>query len=244
MALAATVVAAAAGCGGDGGGGVAAAQEGAEPGERPAITATGVGRATGVPDTLVVTLNVRTDGDSAAETMDEASLRTRQLLDAARGQGVADEDLQTTHVSLFPRFDDDGNRIVGYSADQTFTVRYRDLDTAGAKLDELLGVGGDHVRVHGVSLLLDDDTEVLEEARADAVERARAQAEQLAEAAGVDLGGVRSIREVTGQQPFPFAGESFGAGRSAAALDAAVDVPLAPGSQELTVQVEVVYEIR
>jgi uncharacterized protein YggE len=248
VAALAAVAVLAAGCGDDGGGGGSGGAAAAQPAQeevpaRPTLEAMGLGRASAPPDTMVVTLNIRTDGESAAATMDEASLRAQQLLDTARAQGVAAEDLQTTNVSVFPRFDEDGRRIVGYSADNTFTVRYRDLSTAGRLLDELFGTGGDFVRLYDVSLLLDDRTSVLAEARSDAVERARAQAEQLAESAGVELGEVLRVSEV----PFgiPLGGgdmSAFAAGR-AAAQDAAVPVPIAPGSQEVAVQVTVEYAI-
>jgi uncharacterized protein YggE len=211
--------------------------------DRPVITATGVGEASGPPDALVVSLNVHTEGPSAAETLDTASLITTQLQATARAQGVADEDLQTTNVSVFPRFDAQGRRVVGYSADNGFRIRYVDLATAGAKLDELVGQGGDSLQVQGVALEIDDPTSLLAEARADAVERASTQAEQLAAAAGVELGAVRTIVEVplgSGsdgdlQRGFP-AATAFDEGLQVA-------VPIAAGGQQVTVQVRVVYDL-
>ena len=58
--------------------------------------------------------------------------------------------------------------------------------------------------------------------------------DQLADAAGVRLGQVRSITEVSANPPGP-----LGADRAAAAPQ----VPIEPGTQELTVMVEVVYAI-
>jgi uncharacterized protein YggE len=210
--------------------------------DRPAITASGVGRASGPPDSMVVSFNVHTDAASAAETMDQTSLRTEQLLTTAREQGVADEDLRTTSVNVYPRFDNAGRRVVGYSSDNSFTITYRDLATAGGLLDQLVGVGGDFLQVQGLFLQLDDPTAVLEEARADAVARAQAQAQQLADAAGVELGPVRRIVEVpVGSSGFQDDGVLAGAG--APARDVAVSVPIAGGGQEVTVQVQLVYDV-
>lgn len=210
--------------------------------DRPVITATGLGRASAPPDALVVSLNVHTEGASAAETLDTASLITTQLQATARAQGVADEDLQTTNVSVFPRFDAQGRRIVGYSADNAFRIRYLDLATAGARLDELVGQGGDQLQVQGVALEIDDPTALLAEARADAVERASTQAEQLAAAAGVELGAVRTIVEVPPGSTFQGVGERTAAG-SAFGDSLQVAVPIAAGGQEVTVQVQVVYDL-
>jgi uncharacterized protein YggE len=210
--------------------------------DRPVITATGVGQASGPPDALVVSLNVHTEGPSAAETLDTASLITTQIQATARAQGVAEEDLRTTNVSVFPRFDAQGRRVVGYSADNAFTIRYVDLATAGARLDEIVGQGGDAVQVQGVSLEIDDPTSLLADARTDAVERASTQAEQLAAAAGVELGAVRTIVEVPAGSGLLGLDARATAG-SAFDQSAQVAVPIAAGGQEVTVQVQVVYDL-
>jgi len=57
--------------------------------DRPVVTAVGVGRASGPPDVLVVSLNVHTEGASAAEAMDTTSLVVTQLQATVREQGVA-----------------------------------------------------------------------------------------------------------------------------------------------------------
>jgi uncharacterized protein YggE len=215
-----------------------------EPLDRPTIAATGIGRASGPPDTLAVSLTVHTDAPSAAETLDTTSLRTQQLLDTARGQGVAEEDLRTTNVYVYPRYNDTGTRIVGYSADNSFTIRYRDLEAAGGLLDALVGVGGDFVRVDGVDLELDDPTALQDDARDDAVDRAMAQAAQLADAAGVELGDVRRVLEVPVGTTIEDL-QALGAVGGAASFqrDAAVAVPIAEGGREVTVQVVVLYDI-
>ena len=208
--------------------------------DRPSLTAAGTGRATGAPDTMVVSLAIHTEAASAAATLDENNLRTQQVLDTARSQGVGDADLQTTSVNVYPRFNQFGTRVIGYTADNAFAVRYRDLDTAGGLLDGLVGVGGDHLRVLGLRLEIDDPTSILADARADAVARASDQAEQLARSAGIELGDIRTITEVRPASSRELLDEqAFGR----VALDVGTSVPIEGGSQELTVQVEVVYDI-
>jgi uncharacterized protein YggE len=239
----AAVVLGGCGGGGDGDGANAPVQIVSDEGigiDRPALTAAGTGRASAAPDTLVVALAIHTEGATAAETLDVNNLRTQQLLDTARSQGVADADLQTMSVNLYPRFNQFGTRVIGFTADNSFTVRYRDLETAGGLLDGLVGVGADAVRVLGLTLEIDDPTDLLAEARADAVERAAAQAEQLAQSAGVELGDIRTITEVRPASSREF-DEALEFGRFAG--DVATSVPIEGGSQEMTVQVEVVYDI-
>ena len=61
----------------------------------------------------------------------------------------------------------------------------------------------------------------------------------MAEAAGAELGSVRTITDVVGSSgPYPYAMES------ASRAMADTSMPIAAGSQDLTVQVKVVFELR
>jgi uncharacterized protein YggE len=207
----------------------------------PSITAQGVGRVTGVPDVLTVSLAIHTEGDTANGTLQENSLRTQQMLDATKAAGIDPKDVQTLNVSVGPRYDFTNQsqpRIIGYSADNSFSVKLRDLTTAGKTIDDLSGTAGDFLQVQGVGYSIDDSTELLASARADAVKRAATQAQQLADAAGVKLGGVQSITEV------PQVGEvPLSASAASTADRSTLDVALAPGSQQVSLTVTIVYDI-
>lgn len=210
----------------------AAAAAGAGPAPVPSVTTRGVGTVAGVPDTLTVVLGVATRGASAAEALDDADARAAALIETLRARGVADEDLRTSGLSILPTYGDEG-RITGYEVDNQVTATVRDTTAAGALIDAAADAAGDAVRVHRIAFSLTDDGEARARARADAVRLARTQAEQLAEAGETALGPILSITEVTAEAPIPFA------------ADAAVaqSVPIAPGTQEITVTVEVVHAI-
>ena len=87
-----------------------------------------------------------------------------------------------------------------------------------------------------MSFSIDDDSALRAQARADAVNRAQAQAKQMADAAGIQLGAIRSITETPASMPTVY--PAMAAGDTAAA-----PVPIEPGSQELNVVVQVVYAI-
>jgi uncharacterized protein YggE len=238
------MAAVAAGCGGGGGSPAKAATSSASGAAdaTPSIAAQGVGRATGVPDVITVGFSLHTQGDSAQQTLSDNSTQTQGVLDALKAQGVEDKEMQTTNVSVGPRYDNrTPPRIVGYNADNSFMVKLRDLSKAGAQIDALVGVGGDALQVQGIGYSINDSTALLSQARADAVKRATEQAQQMADAAGIKLGRVRTISEVPLQPGYPF--DRFQLSGRGAGGDAAVSVPLAPGSQELTLTVTVVYDI-
>jgi hypothetical protein len=207
--------------------------------DTPKNTAIGNGSATATPDLLTVNLGIHTEGASASATLDENNLRTQQLLDLAHGQGVDPKDIQTSYVNVGPTYDNSGH-VTGYAADDTFTVKLHDLDTAGATIDAFAQTAGDFIRIQGVSFSVSDQTDVMNQARADAVAKAKAQATLMAKAAGASLGRLLTVSEVPNTvSPYPY--ES----RLAAADSAAgsVPVPLAAGTLDFQVQVSVVYEL-
>ncbi len=198
----------------------------------PSITAKGVGRVTGVPDIVVVTLGVESE---SAQALSANNDRTNAVITLLKEAGVADEDVKTSQFSINPRYDDEGRAITGYVVTNLLTARLGEGKDPGALIDAAAGAAGNDVRVQSVQFEIDDEGSLYAEARADAVRQAKTQAEQLAEAADVELGEVRSIVESSTQTPpgFPMARTD----------SLAQGVPLQPGSQELTLEVQVVYDI-
>jgi uncharacterized protein len=200
----------------------------------PSITTRGVGTVAGTPDTLTVVLGVQTRASSAADALADNNTRATGLLDVLRGRGVADRDLRTSGLSISPTFDRDG-RITGYEVANEVTATLRDVAGAGALIDAAAQAAGDAVRVQQIAFGIDDDARPRAEARADAVRQAVTQARQLADAAEVGLGPILSITEVTeGRPPVPAA--RMDAGAQAA-------VPIEPGTQDVSVSVEVVHAV-
>jgi uncharacterized protein YggE len=201
------------------------------------VTATGIGTAEGVPDNLTADVTITTGSPSADEALTQNNNKAGLLLSQLKKDGVADKDVSTTSVDLGPTFDKKGN-ITGYVVNNSIRIKFRDLDTAGAKLDTLVRIGGNNARIGGVRLGFNNDDKLETKARVDAVKRAKAQVKQMVEAGGGTLGKVRTISEVAVPVGYPSA-QAF------ALSDSAIrsSVPVAAGSQELTVRVKVVFEI-
>ena len=164
----------------------------------------------------------------------------RKVIGVLLDGGVDKKDVQTTNLSVGPIYGDNANDIQGYQVSNVVVAQLRDLDKAGSLLDKSVQVGGDDVVLRGVSFDIDDTSDLIAAARADAVKRARNQAEQLAAAAGVQLGDVLTISE-SSRDYGPVANLP-----SAAAADETVarSMVIESGSEELTVQVSVVFSIR
>ena len=203
----------------------------------PGITARGVGTITGTPDVVTVVLGVQTQGPSAQGALDANTRQATALINMLKSKGVADADLQTSELSVNPSYNPSNGKISGYEVTNQVTATLHDIAGAGGIIDAAGDAAGDAVRVQQLSFSIDDDSALRAKARADAVKQAQTQARQLAEAAGVRLGNIRSITESpSAPPPSPLYKQSMDAAGAA-------PVPIQPGSQKLSVSVEVVYDI-
>jgi uncharacterized protein YggE len=219
------------------GAGPALAQtDGPASGTRHTITVHSTGIVEGTPDVLELTLGVDTRGRSAGDALAENSKLTAGVLKVLKDAGVADKDVQTSNLSISPVYDDNGELIVAYAVSNHVTARLHDLDKAGRVVDAATKAAGDQIVVQGLSFSIDDNSDLVAQARTDAVKRAKAQAQQLADAAGVELGPLVSIIEESSPTPPVVVAE-----RAAAPGSADAAPPIQAGSQTLTVDVTVVY---
>ena len=202
--------------------------------EPPGITARATGTVVATPDTATVVLGVQTRDGSATAALTANSERAAAVIEVLRSAGVAPADLTTSQLNIYPTYNQDGTRITGYEVTNLVTATLRDITAAGAVIDRAAAAAGDAVRVQHIGFSIADESGARAQARADAVRRALAQAGQLAEAAGVELGAIRSIVEVPAEQPSPYRTDA----QAAQALP-----PVEPGSQEIAVVVEVVHGI-
>jgi uncharacterized protein len=202
--------------------------------EPPGITARATGTVVAAPDTATVVLGVQTRDRTATGALTANNERAGAVIGVLEGAGVAPADIRTSQLSVYPTTAPETGRITGYEVGNQVTATLRDIAAAGAVIDQAAAAAGDAIRVQQIEFSVADESAARAQARADAVRRALVQAEQLADAAGVGLGPVRSIVEVSAESPSPYRAEAD-AQRAA--------VPIAPGTQELQVTVEVVHGI-
>lgn len=202
------------------------------------ISVSGEGRVEVVPDLATVSLGVTTDADTASAAMAANSDAVAQVLERLKAAGIEPRDVQTSGLSLGPRYDygrGDGTppKLVGYTVSNMVTVRVRALDKLGGVLDGVVADGAN--TLNGLGFGLAEDGEARDEARRRAVADARRRAELYAEAAGVKLGRLVSINEAGGNYaPMPMAEAAFA--KSA-------DVPIAAGEVGISANVSLLYEI-
>lgn len=202
----------------------------------PGITVTGVGNVTGRPNVLTLELSVTETGADASAALSDASATMDKVRASLKSNGVADADLATSGLTLQPNYRYDGTRqtLNGYSAVESLTAKLRDLGRAGGAITAASAAGGNAASINGVSFQLEDDTALLSSARAAAFADAKAKASQYAAAAGRALGPVTRIDEsVNTTNPTP--------GERASAASSGTQVPVDPGTSQVSVTVDVVF---
>jgi uncharacterized protein YggE len=212
--------------------------------EQTGITVAGTGKVSVVPDIGMLQLAVQSTQPTVGAARDRAAAAMEAVRASLRSNGIDDKDVATSGFSIQPQYDFRPNSggtptISGYIVSNLVTVKVRQLNTLSRLLDQAVAAGGNDVRVNDVSFTVDEPEKHREQARKLAVEDARRHAEQLADAAGVSLGGARSVIESSGDQPIPVER----AARSSAQDGSGVDTPVSPGETDITVTVSVVYEI-
>lgn len=222
------------------------------------LSAEGQSRRT--PDLALFNAGVVTQGRTAAEAFAANSRRMDEVIAALRRAGIAERDIQTSAISLQPRYSDperdamiaarttgqpyvptprpEGPQIIGYEARNNVQVRVRRLGEMGRIIDALVEAGAN--QVDGPSFTMDEPGEALDEARTAAVETGRQRAELYARAAGMRVARILSISEGGGYHPVPIlvtgAADMRGAGPPP-------PTPVAPGELTLGITLSMQFEL-
>lgn len=206
------------------------------------LSVSGTGRATLTPDIAYVTIGVHTEGKDASQAVAQNNSDTQAVIDTLEAAGVDEKDIKTTNFSIYPQqqYDDQGKPTgdITYIVNNSVYVTVRDLDAIGDILNAAVKSGAN--AISGIQFDVEDKTEALAEAQEAAVANAEAQAENLAQAAGLELGEIQSINTFGGAIPFP---KYDGIGGGAAVMEAAA-VPVSPGQMIISVEVSMVYAIQ
>jgi uncharacterized protein YggE len=179
------------------------------PADQPTVMVVGEGLASAVPDTALLQLGVETRGATPGEALEACSRALEEVIAALRAAGVEPSRLATGQLNVHPDWEkvEGQRRPAGYRAAAGLTTRLDAPARAGQVATAAVAAGGEAARVHGLALVVGDRVGVLAAARAAAWRDARGRAEQYAALAGVGLGRVVRIEELTdGRHALAFAG--------------------------------------
>lgn len=212
------------------------------------LTVNAQGSSTRTPDMAVYSAGVTTQGATASEALSANSTQMNRVMAALKQAGVADKDIQTSNLNLNPIYaqprrlpdgshEDGQQRIIGYQATNTVSVRQRKLGDMGKVIDALVRAGAN--QVNGPNFMLAEPDAAQDEARVEAMKNARARADLYARSAGLRVTRIVSISESGGYAPMPV----MYMRKEAMDVAAAPPAPVAPGELEMNVNVTVQFEL-
>jgi len=203
----------------------------------------GQGKVSATPDIAVLTLGVEVQQKTVAEAQKQAASDMADRMNVIKGKGVADKDIQTQNynISRVTKWDSDRNEqiLLGYKVTNTIVIKIRKLDDTGTIIDAVAGAAGDNIRINGIGFSIDDPSEYYKQAREKAIDDAMEKAKQIASSSGIKLGKVLYINESTPYVPSPVISFS----KMEAADTAVPTTPISSGELDITVNIQMVYDI-
>ena len=204
------------------------------------ISVSAEGKVTAIPDIASVSFSVISEGKSPEDITTANTQKMNAAIDFVKKEGIEDKDIKTTGYTLSPKYEYDKNKrtsyISGYRLEQTVQLKIRDFTKIGKILGALPGFGVNEVGALNFSI--DDEENYLNAARKEAFEKAFAKAKTMAEQNGLKIKRVVTFSE-SRNYPYPIYKTAMLESASGASAP-----QIEPGSQEVTVNVAVTYEIQ
>ena len=122
------------------------------------------GEATRVPDLAIINAGVVSRAATATAALQDNATRMDRVIAALKRAGIADRDIQTSSINLNAEYrypENQSPQLVGYTATNSVTVRFRDLKNSGKILDTLVAQGAN--QISGPSLVVDKPEAALDE---------------------------------------------------------------------------------
>ncbi len=207
------------------------------------VTVVGEGTVSIQPDIATASIGVEVVRPTVREASVAAEAIMEEVQAALLSQNLDESDIQTRHFSIFAERFGPGGLLdeddVRYRVSNTVFITIQDLESIGDVLDAAIDAGANNI--YGVDFSLADPASVESEARAKAVADAYDKAEELADIIDVEVGDVMGISEIIGQGG-GFFGGNFS--RMAAAEMGGGSGPISPGELNLTMQLQITYELQ
>lgn len=209
-----------------------------------AVTVSGKSEIKVTPDMAEITFGVETPGKDAAEAEKQNTREVDRVLSQLRELKVEDESIRTSDFSLYPRYDDFGNDVTGYTARTMLTVSNLSVDQVGLVISSCTEAGIN--QMNDIRYYSSSYDETYDAALREAVSEAEKKGRTLAEASGKELGAVVTIEEGYQDLSLRYSYDN-GAAKYAAteeAMDLAGSMRVMPGELTVSAEVTITYELQ
>ena len=202
----------------------------------PGVFASGDAKVSAKPDTAFLMVGVESLKSTAATAQIDLATKAARLIAKAKALGIADKDISTSGYSVNPNYVGSNSTIDGYRASEQIQLKWHTVDTAGTAVDALVQSGG--ATNVNVGFGLANPKLAQAQARALAIADAKTKAQAMADAAGVRLGQVMRVSDISSYGSTPMYGAAFDVRAGAAA-----PTQLPVGELDVQVTVEVDFSI-
>lgn len=202
------------------------------------ITVTGSASVSLKADYARISVGVSTKDKTVEAAAKQNNAAIFAVIEALKEAGVAEEDIATSNYSVYAEYDYasmGGQTLSGYNVTNQLTVIIRDMEHIGATLDKATAAGANNI--YNIEFLSTKADEAQDEAIVYAVQDAMRRAQLLAGAAGLNLGGIKSISDSTAS--YGIVTRTY-----ASKLDAAAGNSILPDDTSVSASVTLVFELK
>ncbi len=166
----------------------------------PLVNVTGEGKIKAVPDGVDIKVRVESQGNEARAVKTENDQTIDAVIKFLRSQGIDSKNFQTEYINLNKNYDYN-KKIYKYTANQTLTIKLKDLTKYEGTMSGLLSSGIN--RIDGVQFTASAMEELKAQARVNAILNAKEKAKAYAGALGQSIGKAVQISESGSSNPQP-----------------------------------------
>ncbi len=155
-----------------------------------------------VPDTASVSFTMTRSSTSLEQATESVNERIATMLDDLDEEGIDERDIKTTGYNVYPEYDytDRGRNFIGYRVSQSLEITIRELDQANTILSKIASYQVDNVS--GLNFYVEEDEEIYDQLRKEAIDDAKEKARELARDLGVSLDEIVGFNE-SGNNNYP-----------------------------------------
>ncbi len=155
------------------------------------ISVNGEGKVYAKPDMVRISVSASELAKTTKEAQALVDTKIATVLQILKENGIADKDIQTDELSLYPEYDWSTSLryLKGQRATQRLAVKIREIDQNTEKvttiIDQISGIN--NIELSGITFDIEDKTPLFSQARELAFKKAKQKAEELAQLGGVEL---------------------------------------------------------
>ncbi len=206
--------------------------------EGATLTVTGSAAVSLKADYARISVGVSTKAKTVSEAAQENNEAIYAVIEALQEAGVLEEDIATSNYSVHVEYDYSSiglQKLTGYNVTNQLTVIIRDMEHIGATLDKATSAGANSI--YNIEFLSTKADAAQDEAATYAMQDALRKAKLLADAAGLQLGGILAIEEDAG-------GYYVTARTYDAKVEAAYGNSILPDDTSVSASVKIVFELK